>query len=114
MAAPGSPEYDRELNPHRDEDEQRNTEQVAATLGARGARVDGSENSEQLVQLLEAVERFEAAVSSLGGDRMVDDQSSPAPDDPDFVLPRRRDDETVAAYTDRVERAATMLERRIR
>lgn len=110
--ASGSEQHDRALNPHRDEDEQRNAEKVAGTLAARGARVDGSENSEQLVQLLEAVERFEAAVSSLGGDRMVDDQSSPAPDDPEFVLPRRRDDETVAAYTARVDRAATTLERR--
>ena len=113
MAASGPERHDNQLNPHRDEDEQRNAENVAATLAARGARVDGSENNEQLVQLLEAVERFEAAVSSLGGDRMVDDQSSPAPDDPEFVLPRRRDDETVAAYTARVERTANALERRI-
>ena len=32
MAASGSEEFDRELNPHRDEDERRNAEQVAATL----------------------------------------------------------------------------------
>jgi hypothetical protein len=114
MSASGSEEFDRELNPHRDEDERRNTEQVAATLAARGARVDGSEDSEQLVQLLEAVERFESAVSSLGGDRMVDDQSSTAPDDPEFVLPHRHDDESVATYTARVERAAIALERRAR
>ncbi len=107
-----SHERDDDLNPHRHEDEQRNAEIVAATLSARGARVDSSENSEQLVQLLEAVERFENAVSALGGDRMVDDPDTPQPDDPAFVLPRRRDDESVGAYTTRVERAAQELERR--
>lgn len=105
---------DRELNPHRGEDEQRNAERVSATLAARGARVDGGETSEQLVQMLEAVERFESAVSALGGDRMVDDPDSPAPDDPDFVLPRRRDDESVPSYIARVERTAGTLERRLR
>lgn len=106
-----SPERDNDLNPHRQEDEQRNAEIVAATLAARGAGVDGSENPEQLVQLLEAVERFENAVMAAGGDRMVDDPDSPSPDDPAFVLPRRRDDESVGAYTIRVERAAEELER---
>jgi hypothetical protein len=113
MAESRFEEHEQDLNPHRAEDERRNAESIAATLSARGARVDAGEDSEELVELLEAVERFEAAVIMLGGDRMVEDQDSATPDDPEFVLPKRRDDESVRAYIGRVERTAESLERRV-
>jgi hypothetical protein len=79
---------------------------VASTLGARGVELTGAESSEELVEMLDAVERFEAAVSAAGGDRMVNDPDSSDPQEAAFVLPRRSVDESSYEYADRVLRAA--------
>jgi len=63
--------------------------EVAARLRSRGIAVTGAEDPEDLVNLLSAVERFEAAVEAQGGDLMVDDLKSAQPDDRHFVVPRR-------------------------
>ena len=75
----------------------------------RGIVVSGTENSEDLVNLLSAVERFEAAVKSHGGDLMVDDLNSPQPDDPHFVVPRRAEGESVREYIGRIDDATVNL-----
>jgi hypothetical protein len=82
---------------------------VAATLRARGVELTGGEGGEQLAEVLSAVERFEAAVSEMGGDRMVNDPGSPQPQDEAFVLPHRRADESMTRYADRVLQAARRL-----
>ena len=79
--------------------------QTRARLEALNVRLDGRETSEQLVSILEAVERFEEAVEARGGDLMVDEPPRgevAEPDDPHFVLPKRRPDESVEDYLDRV------------
>src|SRR5437870_10191034 len=63
--------------------------EVTARLRSRGITVTGGENPEDLVDLLSAVERFEAAVEAHGGDLMVDDLKSSRPDDSHFVMPPR-------------------------
>jgi hypothetical protein len=81
---------------------------IAARLSDRGVSLTGEESSEQLVTLLEALERFERAVQAHGGDLMVDEGPAGAdlqPDDPSFVLPRRGDDESVRQYVQRIEEA---------
>jgi hypothetical protein len=90
------------------EDLTRASQQITARLAALGVTLDGSETAERLAEIAAAIERFEDAVESRGGDLMVDEPppgSSGEPDDPDFVLPRRAADETIAAYLDRLDQA---------
>jgi hypothetical protein len=69
-----------------------------------------------MADLLEAVERFEAAVEAHGGDLFVDTPARPRdtaverPDNPAFVLPARSADERVADYIVRIEAAADNLD----
>lgn len=82
---------------------------IAARLSDRGVTLTGDESSEELVTLLEALERFERAVQAKGGDLMVDEGPASAnlqPDDARFVLPRRSADESVRRYIERIEEAA--------
>ncbi len=85
--------------------------EVTARLRSRGITVTGGENPEELVDLLSAVERFEAAVEAHGGDLMVDDLKSSSPDDPHFVVPRRAPGEVVRAYIGRIDAATAGLRR---
>ena|SRR6266704_552248 len=85
--------------------------EVAARLRSRGIAVTGSEDPEDLVNLLSAVERFEAAVEAQGGDLMVDDLKSARPDDRHFVVPRRARAEGIRAYIVRIDEAAAALRR---
>ncbi len=88
---------------------ERITARVAATLQQRGVDLTGGESSEELAQLLEAVEAFEAAVSALGGDRMLNDRRSDQSDDTALVLPPRAADESPRRYADRLVRLADRL-----
>src|SRR3989442_13222609 len=80
--------------------------EVADRLRRRGIAVTGAERSDDLANLLSAVERFEAAVEAHGGDLMVDDLKSPQPDDRHFVVPRATHGEPVPAYIIRIDEAA--------
>jgi hypothetical protein len=101
----------REPDSARDRERESVSASVAATLRARGVELTGDEGSEQLAEVLSAVERFEAAVSEIGGDRMVNYPGSPQPQDEAFVLPIRRADESITSYADRVLQAARRLRR---
>jgi hypothetical protein len=102
-----------ELNPHRDADRARATEVAYAQLRQRGIEVGDADSSDDLATLLSAVERFEEAVSSVGGDRMVHSLDTDEHEDESLVLPRRRGDETVGDYARRVYDAAErVLERK--
>lgn len=85
--------------------------EVTARLRGRGIAVTGAENPEDLVDLLSAVERFEAAVEAHGGDLMVDDLKSSRPDDRHFVVPRRAHGEAARAYIGRIDDATGRLRR---
>ena len=104
------------LNPHRDEDVERATHASADRLRERGVRMFDDETPEEVVTLLEAVERFELAVQTHGGDLMVDEPPAghdPEPDDPEFVIPPRNDGEPAAAYIERVEAATVRIHQRM-
>lgn len=98
-----------ELDPDREQERRNVSSSVAATLRSRGVDLTGDESSEQLVEMLDAVERFEAAVSEAGGDRMINDADSPNPQEEAFVLPRRSADESPYEYAERVVRAARRI-----
>src|SRR5439155_1217245 len=85
--------------------------EVATRLRSRGIAVTGGEQPEDLVDLLSAVERFEAMVEAHGGDLMVDDLKSAEPDDRHFVVLRRAHAEAVRAYIGRIEEATGRLRR---
>ena len=101
------------LDPHRVEERDTVTAEVAARLRARGVHLTGDESSEQVVSVLEAVERFERAVEAEGGDLMVDTQPAREPDNPDFVLPQRAADESIAAYIRRIDDATGRVGREL-
>jgi hypothetical protein len=78
---------------------------MASRLRGRGLAVYDSDSPEEVLRLTEAVEEFERAVQSRGGDLMVDEpplQGTSQPDDPHFVLPQRAADESVTSYMRRL------------
>lgn len=85
--------------------------EVTARLRSRGVAVVSTDRPEDLVNLLSAVERFEAVVEERGGDLMVDDLKSSRPDDRHFVLPRRAPGEAGSAYISRIDAATEQLRR---
>ena len=99
------------LNPHRDEDLAHAAEMAYAQLRQRSVNVTGDEPAEELADLLEAVERFELAVSSVGGDRMTNAPDSNDPDDRRLVLPERNEGEGAGGYAERVSEAAERIMR---
>ena len=75
----------------------------------RGIVVLEEDRDEDVADLLDAIERFEAAVEARGGDLFVNRIGSPEPEAPEFVPPVRRGGESAGAYRMRVERATDRL-----
>lgn len=95
-----------------DDEMRRVSREVAARLEALGITLDGRERPEELADIEDAVQRFEDAVESRGGDLMVDEGDrarASQPDDPHFALPVRRAGETVTAYLDRLAHATDVV-----
>ena len=81
---------------------------AAARIAARGVHLRGNETPAELAGLEEAIERFEVAVESHGGDLMVDEAprgQRGEPDDPRFQLPTRTSAMPVADYLMLLSRA---------
>ena len=102
-------EHQRELDPHRAEEQRSAAAEVVARLQRRGIVVAPGEPLEALGDLLEAVEQFEKIVESHGGDLMVDDLKSVKPDDRHFVLPKRGKGEAIRAYIGKIQEATAGL-----
>lgn len=98
-------------NPLRDEQRQHVRDELEARLRHRGATLSGDESDDEVLALANAVDAFERAVMQSGGDLMVDTPESSRPDNPDFVLPQRRDDEDVDDYVQRIHAAAGRIGR---
>ena len=87
-------------------------QQLAARLESRGVTIHTQDSADELGTLTEAVENFEAAVESRGGDLMMDEPPSgqPAqPDNADFVLPERGAHESAHSFVSRVDAATARL-----
>jgi hypothetical protein len=96
------PERANDWNP----DVARVSQELADRLRTRGIEVLESDSPDDVFRLVEAVEEFEAVVEARGGDLMVDEPPTSGraqPDDADFLLPTRAADETIAAYTKRLQ-----------
>jgi hypothetical protein len=94
------------------EELRRVSDQIAGRLRGKNIMLTGHEGREDLAQLEEAVERFEAEVDRHGGDLMMDEAPEGQvgqPDDVHFALPRRSDDESVGSYLERLARATDAI-----
>jgi hypothetical protein len=111
MSAP----YEREqqdLNPNRIEEERHARQEAEYRLSERGLRIEPADSDEEVADLLDAIERFEAAVESKGGDLFVNRIGSSEPEDPAFVPPQRGEGESATDYRYRIEAGADALRHR--
>jgi hypothetical protein len=99
----------RDLNPNRVEEERHARQEAEYRLSERGIRVDPTDSDEEVADLLEAIERFEAGVESKGGDLFVNRIGSSEPEDPAFVPPTRGEGESATEYRRRIETAAAAI-----
>ncbi|HEU4698667.1 MAG TPA: hypothetical protein VFS40_05770 [Gemmatimonadales bacterium] len=97
------------LNPHRREEQARAAEHTRSLLAQRGVRLREGDDAEALVDLLDAVERFEQVVQARGGDSFLNNPRSSEPENPAFVVPPREEGEDARAYARRVLAAAERL-----
>ncbi len=69
--------------------------------------IDVPEDSEPaaVVDLLGAVEEFEAAAAARGSDSFTNAPDSAQPDDERCVIPEQRADESLSAYAERIRQA---------
>jgi hypothetical protein len=96
-------------SPARAEERNGVRDELEGRLIRSGVVLSGSESDEQILAIADAVEAFEAARSAAGGDSMTNTLESSQPEDPHYVLPRRRDDESVEQYVIRVRDAAESI-----
>jgi hypothetical protein len=107
-----TPPYEREqrdLNPNRVEEERHARQEAEYRLSERGITVEPSDSDEEVADLLDAIERFEAAVEAKGGDLFVNRIGSSEPENPAFVPPVRREGESAIDYRRRIEAAGEAL-----
>src|SRR5438067_1098510 len=106
MAKPGQPSSN---SSDGDRDIARVRTELSNRLESRGVEVFDSDSP------LDAVERFERAVESHGGDLMMDEppeRGDSEPDDPHFLVPKRKPHETRIKYVERLA-AATAAARKL-
>ena len=101
-----SESLDEMLDPHREEEREAAAMELSGRLAQKGIEVGSDEDPGQLADLLSAVEEFERAVEKAGGDLFVNSLDSSDPQELRFVLPRRRDDEPLSRYGERILAAA--------
>ncbi len=89
--------------------------ETAARIAARGVSLRGHETPDELAAIEDAIERFETAVESRGGDLMVDEAprgQRGEPDDARFALPKRGATMSVTDYLVLLSRATDDLRRK--
>jgi len=104
-----SESLDEILDPHREEEREAAAMELSGRLAQKGIEVGSDEDPGQLADLLSAVEEFERAVEKAGGDLFVNSLESSEPQESRFVLPRRRDDEPLQRYSERIIAAGKEL-----
>jgi len=96
------------------DDMKRVSRESADRLATLGIHLSGRETGPELADMQEAVEQFEDAVRSRGGDLMVDEGVAGKPVEPDdrhFAMPRRRAGESVSGYLERLSTAIDRVRR---
>lgn len=98
-----------ESNPLRTEERERVRDELEGRLEANGVRLTGSESDDQIIALSNAFELFDSARERAGADSMTNTFESSEPDDPRYVIPTRRDDESTDQYIARIHAASRRL-----
>jgi hypothetical protein len=83
--------------------------ELLSRIEQKGVQLSAKASDAELADLLSAIDIFESAVESSGGDTMVDSPDSSEPERPEWVLPHPHDDESVTTYIRRVNQAAERL-----
>ncbi|HVT37535.1 MAG TPA: hypothetical protein VHE78_00695 [Gemmatimonadaceae bacterium] len=86
--------------------------EIAGRISARGVYMRGDESSDDIIAIEEAIERFEEAVESRGGDLRMDEPPRGhrgEPDDPRFQLPARDAGMSAAKYVERLAQAVDKI-----
>lgn len=97
------------LDPHRQEEQAKAREESEARLADRGIEVRPDDQYDDVADLQDTIERFEAEVQRQGGDLMVNHIGTARPENPAFVPPSRESGESVPAYLRRLEDAIARL-----
>jgi hypothetical protein len=100
------------MNDPRDAETRRVAENVADQLRQRGVDVRDEDGESDLGMLLTAAQHFARAVAANGGDSFTNTPESTQPDNPEFVMPQRSDDESAVEYARRIEGEAQRLKAR--
>jgi hypothetical protein len=103
------PEQAHVENRIRREEETSLHEELVNRLHQHGVFAYENESSDQLADLLSAIDMFEKAVEQTGGDLFVDSPDSSEPERPEFVLPHMHTMENIKTYTRRIREAAERL-----
>ncbi|HXY32175.1 MAG TPA: hypothetical protein VEI06_15820 [Gemmatimonadaceae bacterium] len=82
----------------------------AARLHKRGLDLSGEESTTELIQLLGAAERFEAAVGALGENGAARLSAIASPQPGAIMIPPRAADESARGYAVRLDRLAIRLQ----
>ncbi len=98
-----------DLNPNRIEEERHAREEAEYRLHERGIEMRRGDTDDEVVEVLEAIERFEAAVEAKGGDLFVNRLGASQPERPEFVPPAREPGESAADYARSIDSAAAGL-----
>jgi hypothetical protein len=104
-------EQQEDLDPHRREERDAASVELAGRIRQHGVLLTGRETSSELDDLMTAIDRFEAAVVARGGDLFVNTPFSDQPERSEFVLPRRVSGEDAETYASRINEAAGRLEK---
>ncbi|GAC1514902.1 MAG: hypothetical protein NVS1B4_03750 [Gemmatimonadaceae bacterium] len=100
-----------DLDPHGGESRDAAVSDVVPRLEKYGVTLDGSETTDDLADLLTAVEEFQATVAAHGGDSMLNDTTERESENPSFVLPRREEGERIGQYIWRITEAQRRIGR---
>jgi len=103
------PAEDRD-NPHRIEERQHVRDELEARLRLRDVDLSGDESDTDIILMIDAIEEFEGLCARAGADSFTNTPQSSQPDDERFVLPQRRDDESVQQFVRRVREKIDALQ----
>jgi hypothetical protein len=104
-------EQQEDLDPHRREERDATSLELAGRIRQKGVLLTGRETSSELDDVMTAIDRFEAAVVARGGDLFVNTPFSDQPERLEFVIPRRLPGEAAEVYAARINDAAQRLEK---
>ncbi len=97
-------------SPLRKEERAALNQELISRLHQRGIRIENTLPTDNLDDLLTALDEFDAAVERAGGDLFVNSPDSSQPQRKEFVVPLPNNRETVEEYIERIQAATAKLQ----